>query len=252
MALKLRPDGGQLILRGTTISGAWDHTLDISPVPPGSGSPSVISFYGREAVEDVELRGVAGRANVDREVERLGLAFQIATRLTAWVAVSEEPTVDPRQPIRRERIPHALPHGLSIEALGLRSSRETVVRMSLGSVSNTYSSMSETFSFVGRPEVTTPSLRTLRGRLVHRRGRELTIEVTVNRALDWDPVSAKVRWSDGTIVEAEIVDDSTTEPGRLRAGLVARLSLRLVEDGPADPPKGMMLPGRALIFILVD
>ena len=252
VALKLRPDGGQLILRGTTISGAWDHTLDISPVPAGSGSPSVISFYGREAVEDVELRGVAGRANVDREVERLGLAFQIATRLTAWVAVSEEPTVDPRQPIRRERIPHALPHGLSIEALGLRSSGDSV-RLSFGrrshSVSLGLSFVAPSFEVVLQP---TLSQRPLRGRLVLRRGRELTMEVTVGRAVDWSPVSAKVRWSDGTVVEAEIVNDSTTEPGRLRAGLVARLSLRLVEDGPADPPKRIMLLGRAAIVILVD
>jgi Ca-activated chloride channel family protein len=80
----------------------------------------VVSLYAREMVEDLECRRAAGDETVDPEIERLGLDFQIATRLTSWVAVSEEPTVDPTRPYRRERIPHALPAGLSVEGLGLR------------------------------------------------------------------------------------------------------------------------------------
>lgn len=36
------------------------------------------------------------------------------------MAVSEEKTVDPRQPTRRERVPQELPAGVSVEGLGLR------------------------------------------------------------------------------------------------------------------------------------
>ena len=81
----------------------------------------MMTLYGREAVEDLEVRAACGETAVDREIERLGLAFQIATRLTSWVAVSEVPAVDPTQPSRRERMPHALPVGLSAEGLGLRA-----------------------------------------------------------------------------------------------------------------------------------
>jgi Ca-activated chloride channel family protein len=37
------------------------------------------------------------------------------------VAVSEEPTVDPTKPVRRELMPQQLPHGMSAEGLGLRA-----------------------------------------------------------------------------------------------------------------------------------
>src|SRR5690606_32123918 len=50
-----------------------------------------------------------------------GLEFQIATRLTSFVAVSDEATVDPGDPTRRAHIPHTLPHGMSAAGLGLRT-----------------------------------------------------------------------------------------------------------------------------------
>jgi Ca-activated chloride channel family protein len=52
-----------------------------------------------------------GEGGLDAEIERVGLAFQIATRLTSWVAVSEEPAVDPGAPTKRVRMPQELPHG---------------------------------------------------------------------------------------------------------------------------------------------
>ena len=39
--------------------------------------------------------------------------------MTSWIAVAEEPSVDPRAPIRVERIPQVLPYGMSAEGLGL-------------------------------------------------------------------------------------------------------------------------------------
>jgi Ca-activated chloride channel family protein len=82
----------------------------------------VPSLYARERVEDLEAIAAAGEGSgVDAEIERLGLTFQIATRLTSWVAISEEPSVDAGQPVRRERIPHELAQGISAEGVGLRS-----------------------------------------------------------------------------------------------------------------------------------
>jgi hypothetical protein len=46
-------------------------------------------------VEDLEMRLAVGKEPelMDRRIEGLGLVFQISTRLTSWVAVSEEATL---------------------------------------------------------------------------------------------------------------------------------------------------------------
>lgn len=92
-------------------------------VAPGEGSAAVSALWARETVEDLELRRAAGEASsdLDAEVERLGLDFQISTRLTSWVAVSNRRTVDPSAPTRSTTMPHALPYGTSVEGFGLRA-----------------------------------------------------------------------------------------------------------------------------------
>jgi Ca-activated chloride channel homolog len=120
--LELSPAGGALRLRGLTAEGPFERTLQLAPLARGAGSPAAAALFGREAVEDLELRLAAGepQAPIDRAVERAGLDFQLSTRLTSWVAVSEEATVDPTRPVRREAVPQELAHGLSAEGLGLR------------------------------------------------------------------------------------------------------------------------------------
>src|SRR5262249_56283123 len=78
---------------------------------------------GREAVEarETELSAGGARHEIAASIERIGLESQIATRLTSWIAVSDDVTVDPRAPHRRERMPHQVPHGVSAEGLGLRA-----------------------------------------------------------------------------------------------------------------------------------
>ena len=120
IGVRLRSKGGSLRVRGRTPAGAWEADVDVPALEAGKGSAAVVTLYGREAVEDLELRAACGERSVDAEIERLGLRFQIATRLTSWVAVSEEPAVDPTKPTRRERMPHELPAGMSVEGLGLR------------------------------------------------------------------------------------------------------------------------------------
>ena len=109
-----------LSVSGRTPAGAWKDQLSVPAVDAGEGSAAVVSLFGREAVEDLEVKRAAGIADVDRDIERIGLEFQIATQQTSWIAVSEEPAIDPTQPARRVRIPHALADGLSVEGLGLR------------------------------------------------------------------------------------------------------------------------------------
>ncbi len=122
LGVMLRPEGGELLVRGRTDVGRWEQRLVVEPSRPEHGRREIVSHFGRQAIEDLEMRLAAGAvaSEVDRRIEELGLAFQLATRLTSWVAVSDRADVDPTEPSRRERIPHELPHGLSVEGLGLR------------------------------------------------------------------------------------------------------------------------------------
>jgi hypothetical protein len=246
VALKLRPEGGDLHVHGQTPAGAWDKDVIAPAVAAGEGSPAVVSLYGREAVEDLEVQRASGVEMVDRDVERIGLDFQIATRRTSWVAVGEEPAVDPRQPVRRERIPHALPHGLSIEGLGLgrlpRPSQRVMMSLAAPALSDfARTSFAESVAERSLSLRQSSRPRRLAGRLVVRRGRELTLEISVETALAWDPEEAKVVWPDRTVVRADIVEDRTTVSGRVAFGLVVRLGLRLVADGPGAPPERVVL-----------
>jgi Ca-activated chloride channel family protein len=116
--IRLRPEGGSLEVRGRTPIGTWTAQTDIKPIRHGSGNASVVRLFGRALVERLELDAAAGE-NVDARIEHVGLQYRIATRLTSWVAVSEDLTVDPTSPVRRERIAQQLPYGLSVEGLGL-------------------------------------------------------------------------------------------------------------------------------------
>lgn len=81
----------------------------------------------------------------------------------------------------------------------------------------------------------------LTGRLVLRRDRELTIEIDAEATLDWEPERAEVWWREGTTVRAEIIAERTTAPGLVAVGLVLRLSLRLITDGPVGAPERVLV-----------
>jgi Ca-activated chloride channel homolog len=120
-SLKLRAQGGTIIVRGKTAhGGAFEERLEVKPIEQGEGSQAICALYGREKVEDLETSGLH-RGDLDASVEQLGLLFQISTRLTSWIAVTQEATVDPRAPRRDQTVPHELPYGMSAEGLGLRS-----------------------------------------------------------------------------------------------------------------------------------
>jgi tetratricopeptide (TPR) repeat protein len=244
LALKLRPEGGDLRVSGRTLAGGREGQLVMPAVGAGEGSAGVVSLYGREAVEDLEVRRAAGAETVDRDIERIGIEFQIATRLTSWVAVSEEPAVDPTQPARRVRIPHALPDGLSLEGLGLRRGLHAMPMMA--AIDLAMAGTADLLAATGFAPPRAPMrmmerllgsrgprlAATLRARLVLRKRRDLTLEIEIEVPFDWAPGKSTVRWSDGTTVHAEVVTEATTAPGPVTPGLTVRLTLRLVADGP--------------------
>jgi Ca-activated chloride channel family protein len=130
IGVALRPEGGQLVMRGRTPEGTWEQRVEVPPVVEGHGNAGIAALFGREKVEDLEMRLGAGAhaRDIDASIERLGIDFQISTRLTSWIAVSEERTVSPGDPLRRERMPHELPFGMSAEGLGLRAPMGPVPR----------------------------------------------------------------------------------------------------------------------------
>ncbi|MEZ4433578.1 MAG: VIT domain-containing protein [bacterium] len=114
---------GRLVVRGRTAEGAFEHAVEVPALALGEGEMGVAALYGRERVEDLDLRISAGEpfAALDDEIERVGVRFQVATRRTSWVAISEKVTVDPDAARRTVEQPHELPHGASIEGFGLRA-----------------------------------------------------------------------------------------------------------------------------------
>ncbi len=119
LSVKVPASGGELTVSGRGVDGAWEQVLAVPATDVGEGSRAVVTRFGRSRVADLEMRAATG-ASVDVDIEACGLAFQIATRLTSWVAVGSK-TVDPSEPTRKERIAQALPYGMSAEGLGLRS-----------------------------------------------------------------------------------------------------------------------------------
>ncbi len=112
---------GPLTVAGDAAGFRFEETIVIVPAEH-QGTPAVATLFAREKVEDLELAIASGgrRDELDQQIERLGLDFQISTRLTSWIAVSAGQTVDPRAPRRTETMPHNLAYGLSAEGVGLR------------------------------------------------------------------------------------------------------------------------------------
>ncbi len=244
--LRLQPGRGELIVRGRTPCGPWEERLAVPATETGEGSPGITALYGRESVEDLELKLAAGanRQEVDRATETLGMEFGIATRLTSWVAISEEPTVDPRQPIRREIIPQELPHGMSAEGLGLMHLRYQVDSM-MTSLSRPHALKLEVvtrlarLAFGRRLEVGEKVRSMPAGKYIGRwvPGASPEIQVLTFEAspagLDWHPEAiVHLITRSRTRVSVKIAEAWTTLAGRIAPGDIVKLALNM---GNVDP-----------------
>jgi Ca-activated chloride channel family protein len=124
VALELDPAGGTLEVTGRLAGSPepWSWHLTVPPVTSrlcGTTSVPIGALYGRESIADLETS--TSRLN-DRVME-VALRHRIASRMTSLVAVSDEPSVDPKAPRRRVTLPVEVPAYVSAEAVGLRSSR---------------------------------------------------------------------------------------------------------------------------------
>lgn len=138
LSMRLKASGGTLTVRARSAVGDFEESISVPSVEVGTGSRSVATLFARELVEDLETqRFVEPGHSVEAAVTELGLSFQISTRLTSWVAISEQLTVDPRLPRRNVTQPQELAYGLSAEGVGLRpASGPTVSRSAAGGMAN--------------------------------------------------------------------------------------------------------------------
>jgi len=116
-ALMVDPAGGELVVRGQLADGTWEQHITVPAKREGEGNQAIAALYGRERVADVESHAMFD--SLDGEIEELGLMFQIATKMTSWIAVDESRIV--KGPSRSELVPQELPYGTSAQAFGLRA-----------------------------------------------------------------------------------------------------------------------------------
>jgi Ca-activated chloride channel family protein len=121
VALELEKAGGEITVSGNTTAGTWTRTVRVPLASAVSEEGAIPALFARERVADLDVRWAMGRnaAELDREIERLGVDFQIATRMTSFVAIDDRKSVDPNAPYRKVSVPQELPHGTSFQSFGL-------------------------------------------------------------------------------------------------------------------------------------
>jgi len=79
IGLRLQPEGGELWITGRLGGRSWEELIQVPAMIMGEGNAAVIACYGREAVEDLEMRVAAGEG-LDGRIETLGLDFHERVR----------------------------------------------------------------------------------------------------------------------------------------------------------------------------
>jgi Ca-activated chloride channel family protein len=309
VSLSLRPAGGELFVQGRWSGGTWRQTLTVPAVACGEGSPAACSLFGRERVEDVEMRVAAGEGGkkADAEIEKLGLDFQISTRLTSWIAVSDQVDVDPTRASRREKMPQELPYGMSVQGLGLRAARSVCAAAPAPQM--------EAYDMAALPRCSAPMprrlakaasrpapvasaekkggglfekargllfpksesapakaesemetarapqflgsaaapARQLQGRIAIAKEGEVVIEIRVEgEELPWEiPALAQLVY-EGALIEAKVDAGRTTKAGKVAAGQVIRIALRVDGRGKDKPSKLMLSAGFGCIEVALS
>jgi len=282
LLLRLDPRGGDVVVRGRCADGDYVQRLQAPPTAIGAGRRELATAFARERVEDLEMHVAAtggGDLDADAEIERLGLSFSIATRHTSWIAVSDAPTVDPREATRREVMPHELPFGMSVTGLGLRSaSMPGAAAMPAGAgggveecadflgdepfdgpaqsappqpaptpARKRSSIFGDLFGSRGRRDEAAPTLVAF---LTRRADGQLVFEIAAEggRAAWRCPDEVEVRWSDGTCSKLAVDAAHSTRSTKLHGRRTARLVV-LCDDHASAMPMDLTLPDGTIVAI---
>ncbi|HYX92678.1 MAG TPA: VIT domain-containing protein, partial [Myxococcaceae bacterium] len=264
VSLKLRGGGGEVLVRGKADSGAWERRVQVPPLGEVPSAPSPLpALWARETVEDLEARRQARLAeeNVDAEIERLGIGYQISTRLTSWVAISDGVRVDPTAPVRSQDIPQELPFGMSVQGIGLRPAAGIVRSAAAGPREFMIAAAPPVMAGRGRakqdetvgvrpwlqerevlpdfgrapsrsfpapraPVHEPPTPRTLRGTVRLFDAKNLVVEIALSQELEWKaPAEVEVALVDGRRIRVQVDLGRSTREGRVPSGSIVRLVL---------------------------
>ncbi|MDP3235621.1 MAG: VIT domain-containing protein [Myxococcales bacterium] len=237
LSMKLKASGGRVTVRGRTAQGDFEETIEVPAVDRGFGSRSVATLFARELVEDLETQRVVEPGHsVDAAVTAIGLDFQISTRLTSWVAISEQMTVDPRLPRRNVTQPQELAYGMSAEGVGLRSTAAPLV---VGAMQGSGMNVNRTVSSRSMASVLSPGAPPPPPRAGGFKRDEAEKEVS----------SERLRTLDVRADEGSMSDDSEQEPMEAQEDAKAEAPMSLDElasrgPAPASPakPKAVKAP----------
>lgn len=133
-AVELSRKGGTLTLRGELAGQEqpWTQRIDVPASEKGSLPTSPLpvgALFGRERVAQLELEHASSgyhwyederpgtRGSIEQQIERVAMRHLIVSRRTSMIAISEDVTVDPQAPKRRERVAVEIPAGVSAEGL---------------------------------------------------------------------------------------------------------------------------------------
>ncbi len=257
-ALELAPQGGVLQVRGRLAgcAEAWVQMIEVTAAcsPAAAAGPLPIgALFGRESVEDLELRLATAEggdaASIEAEIEAIGLRHRITTRRTSLVAICDEPTVDPAAPRRRERLAVELPAGVSAEGVGLRPMMHAGApayaslecSLSLGAPlprrksADMYLGAARGRRVYGGAMDEEAVAGFIRARITRRDGDLLVIEFespSVGFTLPQVSQKVGIRSTDGDAFEAKVDGSTSTRPGPHDAGLTLRLGLRRSDGRP--------------------
>jgi len=255
VALELMPSGGAVEVTGRLAGQEelWSARIENwaetgaesaveSPLPIGA-------LFGREAIEDQEMLLAAtesGTQDVLGRIEALGLRHRITSRRTSLVAVAENPTVDPTDPRRRQRLTVELPADVSAEGVvvnqflgmavtGLDQSERVLAKSATGLEMRTMRRFSAMDGALTRLKI---SPKSVTARVLRCEHDLLVLEFEVPTAGFKLPAPAKevfaISVSVPILVEARVDPLLSTHPGPHAPGLTLRLALRTL-DGKAWP-----------------
>ena len=257
---ELRTEGGTLKISGTAAgsSSPWVHSFEIPRQPQAPTSIPLGALYGRAAVADAELDlsvcpdGESGR--IKQAIEALGLRHRISSSMTSLIAISEDITVDPSSPRRRERLPAEIPDGVSAEGVGLLAAMpmaravgapmhqiadlsclEETDRVSSDRPS--YRSQSRIIGWMDRlrlredraSEIESRLILIGRSRVLKLDGQILVFEfeVPVDGFILPHGETVRVGFDDGVKSNARVMEEESTRRGPHGKGLTVRLALKL-------------------------
>jgi Ca-activated chloride channel family protein len=253
--LELASDGGIVEVEGRLAGSSepWRRRFEVGPQAGEDAGIPVGALLGRELVEDAEAWGDDG--SIEANVEALGLRHRIVTRRTSLVAISEDPTVDPRDPRRRERLAVELPYGVSAEGVGLSgatgqfrvASRSRLAmdpgapeEMTLGASVPPRRGARWLSRLIGSP-ASVPQIE-IRGRLLSFDADEIVFELEVPEGsmdIPVDGYPATVGWDQGPKLDASFKALGHTRPGLYAAGLTVRVRL-VFERAPQSGAKPVL------------